>query len=123
MFPILIVEDELNSRYAMEIFLRDRGFNVKAVGTADEALEVARTFKPRLLICDWFLGGPIDGVQLSRKLHTRFPNLQIFFMTGYSIPELQKRLIDIPVQKIFAKPTSLFALKSAVDSLVSDCHV
>lgn len=120
MLSILVVEDELNSRYALDIFLRSRGFNVRAVGTANDALEVSRSFEPQLLICDWILDGDMDGVQLSEKMRSRFPNLEIFFMTGFPLDQLRKRLKGFTVQMIFSKPTSLYELKNAVDNLINN---
>ena len=120
MLSILVVEDELNSRYALEIFLRSRGFNVQAVGTANDALEISRSFEPQLLICDWILDGDMDGVQLSEKLRNRFPNLEIFFMTGFPLNQLRERLKGFTVQMLFAKPTSLYELKNAVDNLLKN---
>jgi DNA-binding response OmpR family regulator len=49
---ILLAEDDRFLRRAAEITLRQRGFNVLLAVDGDEALEMARTHRPDLLLLD-----------------------------------------------------------------------
>ncbi len=113
---ILIVEDEAAARIATRRFLQYRGFRVHAAGTADEAIEMARTLRPDVLICDWKLDGRRDGIDVARLLQHE-QNVDVIFVTAYALNELRRNAPDLRTIGCLRKPISLGALAAAVESL------
>jgi len=64
---ILVVEDEPSLQETLLYNLKKEGYNVEAVGDGREALELARTLKPDLLVLDLMLPG-LDGFEVTRIL-------------------------------------------------------
>jgi two-component system cell cycle sensor histidine kinase/response regulator CckA len=83
-FNILLVEDEDSVRMFGAHALRDFGFNVVDVRTAEEALEtIAQNSKKiDLLITDVTLGS-MDGYSLARLVKQELPDLKIVITSGY----------------------------------------
>ena len=64
---ILVVEDEPSLQDTLLYNLKKEGYFVKAVGDGREALDLARTLKPDLLVLDLMLPG-LDGFEVTRIL-------------------------------------------------------
>jgi two-component system KDP operon response regulator KdpE len=64
---ILLVDDEVPIQRALAPLLRARGYDVEVVGTGTEALNVAATHPPDLIVLD--LGLPdIEGTEVCRRI-------------------------------------------------------
>jgi PAS domain S-box-containing protein len=82
---ILVVEDDADVRaYVVEV-LRDLEYKVLEAQDAPTALAVVERLSGRvdLLLADVILPG-MHGRDLARKIHARWPELKVLFMTGYS---------------------------------------
>lgn len=79
---ILVVDDELVLRKALEKFLTDEDYNVITAGNADEALLKAQTESITCALVDLVLPG-IKGVELVRKLKEISPDMVCIVMTGF----------------------------------------
>ena len=64
---ILVVEDEQSLQETLLYNLKKEGYTVEAVGDGREALDLARTLKPDLLVLDLMLPG-LDGFEVTRIL-------------------------------------------------------
>lgn len=113
---ILILEDEAAARIATLRYLEYRGYSVEAAGSAEEAIRMARERRPDVLICDWKLGGPKDGVDVARQLQSE-QDLDIIFVTAYAQNELRRSAADVRTIRCLRKPISLGVLAAAVDSV------
>lgn len=109
---ILIVEDEDNSRAAMEMYLGATVDDVRSTGTGDEAIDTVASgdFRPDILICDWMLRGNHDGVDVARHVLGACPDVILIFITGQSVEELQRAAADLPVCRFLTKPFGLGSL-------------
>lgn len=115
---ILIVEDEAAARIATRRYLQYRGYRVEAAGTAEEAVSLARELKPDVLICDWKLDGPRDGIEVARELQGRY-GLEVIFVTAYAQNDLRKYAAGLRTLGCLRKPISLGTLAAAVESLAT----
>jgi DNA-binding response OmpR family regulator len=64
---VLVVDDEKDLVELVSYNLQRSGYNVITAGTGTEALELARTHKPDLMVLDLMLPG-IDGTEVARRL-------------------------------------------------------
>jgi len=67
MFKILIIDDDVDLLFLGSSLLKQRGFDVFSLSSADEAFETVRSFKPHLILLDVKLGDQ-DGRDICLKL-------------------------------------------------------
>ena len=99
---ILLVEDEPMVRLVGADLLEDAGFEVVEAADGDEALSILET-RPdvRVLFTDINMPGSLDGLELARVVHERWPQVQLLVTSG----RFQLRSDDIPNNGQFvAKP-------------------
>jgi len=65
--PILIIDDNPSNVKLARLLLANAGYEVRTAGDSEEALEVLKSFTPRLILMDIQLPG-MDGLQLTRLL-------------------------------------------------------
>ena len=100
---IIFVDDEIFLRELWKRILTEEGYEVFAVSTAEECLEVAETDKPDLIISDILLPR-MDGLALCEEIRKR------------------ESLCDIPIILITGVFKDL-AFRSRVDSSTADAFI
>ena len=81
MTRILVVDDEPQIRRALAVNLRARDYDVDLAESGEEALRLAATNHPDLILLDLGLPG-IDGIDVVRGIRG--------WSNGISIPDLQE---------------------------------
>ena len=85
---IMVVEDEDIIREFVCEILAGEGFDTVEFGTADAAWKAfGEGLHVNLLITDIRMPGEIDGAQLTRRVHSEWPELPIIVMSGHETPE------------------------------------
>ncbi|MDB6168797.1 MAG: hybrid sensor histidine kinase/response regulator [Verrucomicrobia bacterium] len=81
---ILVVDDDLMVREMIETVLADSGWTVKlADGAASALKQVAEApAPPALMICD-VLMPKTDGLELTRRMLARVPDLKVVLISGH----------------------------------------
>lgn len=64
---VLVVEDDLDVRELIGMHLRQRGYRIEEATSGEDALPVARAFRPDLVLLDRMLP-VIDGLEICRQL-------------------------------------------------------
>ncbi len=64
---VLIVDDTPVNLKLVRVLLSRQGFEVRTASTAEEALEMAQSFRPGLVLADIQLPG-MDGLEMTRRL-------------------------------------------------------
>lgn len=67
-FRVLVVDDEPIVTEGIERYLSREGFDVETAHDGEEALRIARTWSPDIVLLDLMLPG-IDGLEVCRTLH------------------------------------------------------
>ena len=81
---VLLAEDDPLVASLVERLLDEAGYEVVAARHGVEALRLALQGGPDLLVTDVRM--PVmDGWELSRQLHERWPDLPVIFISGYDI--------------------------------------
>ncbi|EEF60472.1 hybrid sensor histidine kinase/response regulator [Pedosphaera parvula] len=119
---ILLVEDDPTTRQLVGILLRRYGYNIIASATGAQALQLSEQVLAgvQLLLTDVVMPEGIDGVELSKQLQGRNPDLKVVFMSGYSAEVLTKN-ITLPerlmlVQKPFDPKFMLRVVRNTLDA-------
>ena len=82
---VLVVEDEPMVRALVSHVLAAQGYDVRTASNGDEALALAEHADGELdlLISDVVMPG-LNGVELARRLRSRWPGLKVLLISGYS---------------------------------------
>jgi len=81
---VLIIEDDAEMRETLSEILRSEGYEVHAVGTAEEGLSVATQYQ--ICILDLKLPG-MDGLSALRELKRINPRILVIIITAYATKE------------------------------------
>lgn len=108
---ILVVEDNVSARMALEALLDALGFHVLAAGDAKEAqvLFAAQADDIDLLISDMLLPHT-NGPELYDLLKAQKPQLRCVLMSGYPLAEESERLRRHGIEHWIQKPFDLRAM-------------
>ena len=82
---VLVIEDETSVRSALKQVLTSRGIEVIGVATVSDAAALVKQkdFCPDIVLCDYNLPGPINGVECVKSLRAALPGkLPAIVMTG-----------------------------------------
>lgn len=80
---ILLVEDEAVARKVLQAMLVHAGYDVTAVGSGEEAIDLLDKQRYDLLLTDLQLR-KIDGVQVMAVARDRDPDIEVIVLTGYA---------------------------------------
>ena len=116
---IAIVEDDPDQRSNYTDAISKKGYEVRAYGSREEALEGFDASLPDLAILDIILGEEVDaGFQLCRDLLSRSANLPVIFLTE-RIDEIDKISgLRLGAWDYLPKPISLDYLAERISSLL-----
>jgi CheY-like chemotaxis protein len=104
-FTILLVEDFDDARELYAICLRASGYEVIEAATGDEAVALARSAAPDLILMDMLLPG-IDGWQATAELKQdpRLKHVPIVALTAHALSDERERVSKLGCDGFLAKP-------------------
>jgi two-component system nitrate/nitrite response regulator NarL len=96
MKSVVIVEDDPDIQSLIAtIFSMDPRFEVSGLAeSAEDAVEIARTTKPEIIVLDDRLAGALTGVDAVPHLKEAAPQAKIILFTAHA--DLQARVVDQP---------------------------
>jgi DNA-binding response OmpR family regulator len=113
---LLLVDDEVKMLEAMASFLEKEGFRVVTAATGKDALTVAKTENPALVILDWMLPG-MSGIEVCRELRNT-GSYGIIMLTAKT-EETDKIIgLEIGADDYMTKPFSLRELSARIRSVL-----
>ena len=108
MNKILIIEDEQSIRRSIELSLQKEGYEVKGVGTIEEANAITKEFIPELLLCDINLPDG-SGLDYIKSIRTK-TNAHIILLTALDRETDMVMGYDAGADDYVVKPFSLLVL-------------
>ena len=114
---ILYVEDDLDEREMIRIFLSAQGYEVKTAGNIVEALEKARTESFDLFMLDLRLPDGF-GVDLAIKLRALQPAKPIVYYTASAFPEERLETMSKCGEAYLIKPDSFEDIEATIENLM-----
>ena len=85
--PVLVVDDEKNMRLSLKTLLADEGYAVRAVESAEGALNLLEREEFFMVITDARLGG-MSGYEFLAKARGQWPELPVLMLTAYATSRL-----------------------------------
>jgi putative two-component system response regulator len=120
---ILIVDDELSARFALELLLRREGFDVREVHDGKSALVECATFRPDVILLDVVMPG-MDGFEVCRQIKST-PETRltpVVLITGLSATEDRIKGINAGADDFLSKPLDFSELLARTRSLLRLKH-
>ncbi len=113
---ILVVDDKEDSRILVGKILRFRGYEVIGAGTGEEAISMAQTEIPDLILMDIRLPGGIDGLEATRRIKAtpQLAHIPILAMTASVRPEDMQKALDEGCNGFVSKPIDIDELPRQV---------
>ena len=102
---ILIVDNNLTNLKLTRLLLEQERYNVRTATDAEAALEILKTFQPRLILMDIQLPG-MDGLELTRRLKSNSATRQITILalTAYAMKKDERKVAEAGCDGFIAKP-------------------
>ena len=120
---IMIIEDELDILLLYKDYLINKGFSVLATSTtANEALKDYENFYPNLIILDYHLPGKTNGLEASRQILKKNPNVPIIIVTAFDTVKTelsQDRFFTDKHIILLLKPIKLNILEHNIKNLLN----
>ena len=106
---ILIIEDDADSAYLLQLFLKDRGYQVEIAFNGIDGIELARQFSPDIILSDISLTEAMDGYTLARTIGNdpQLNSICLIAMSGYGQKEDKKRAEAAGFEAHLTKPLDL----------------
>lgn len=117
---ILVVEDEPDLLLLIRKVLEPEGYRVISAENAEQAMALAATAEPAidLLLTDVMLPG-MGGVELSRKLMERYPEVGVILMSGYTTEQAGAEGMVFGVANYLPKPFTIGELLRTIELVLA----
>jgi len=112
---VLVIEDNADGAETLRMMLEMEGHHVDVAYDGRQGVARARTFRPDVVLCD--IGLPeMDGFAVARTLRAdgALRSAYLVALTGYALPEDQRRAIEAGFDLHLAKPPTLEQIQDAI---------
>lgn len=113
MKKIMIIDDEVEFCKVLTEGLKELGYQAFYATNGMDGLQMIEKESPQLLLLDIHMPG-MDGMDVIRLIHDRFPNIIIIVISGVTNPAIRKKVIEMGACEYLTKPVNL-------DGLVRNC--
>src|SRR6476646_2668568 len=103
---LLVVDDEAGIRESLSLILKDEGYHVEAVASAEEALQRAASGDIEVVLLDVWLPG-IDGLEALSRLQAASRPPAVIMISGHGTIETAVRATKLGAFDFIEKPLSL----------------
>jgi two-component system cell cycle sensor histidine kinase/response regulator CckA len=116
--PVLVVDDEPLVRTALSRVLTLAGYDVSAVGSGAEAVELvrARPGRFRAIVLDLVMPG-MGGRATYQAVRELDPHVPVLLVSGHAANEEVQAMLDLGVRAFLPKPCSLHDLSAAIAAI------
>ncbi len=118
---ILVVDDKEDSRVLVGKVLKIRGYEVIEAGTGEDAITMAQTELPDLILMDVRLPGGIDGLEATRRIKAlpQLAHIPILAMTASVRPEDMQLALSRGCDGFVRKPIDIDELPKQVAEYIA----
>lgn len=118
-FRVLVVEDEIDSAEALLLSLQQWGYDARICTSGNEALALAPTFQPNVVLLDIRLPD-VDGWKLARKLREWGVNATMIAVTALGEGDDYYRSNKVGIDFHLVKPDFKPQLKQLLERIKRD---
>jgi len=119
---VLIIDDERRIRMILRRLLRDEGYDVEDAASGERGIEVAREFRPDVVLMDLSLPG-MDGIEAMATIREFVPETETIMMTAYGTIESAVEAMRKGAYDYLTKPFDNDALVLKIKRLLERKHL
>lgn len=114
---ILVVDDCHDVTASLCMLLQAWGHDGREANDGHFAVEVARTFRPEVVILDVVLGPRMSSYEVARRLRfdLKFDNLLLLCMSGYDLEIEMDVFREVRIDQLLTKPVDLESLRNLLN--------
>ena len=116
---ILVVDDEPNVLVTYRLILQQRGYEVSAALSSEEARATLAEHEIDLLLCDLSLEKQENGFDVIEVARLKNPQMPTVLLTGYATPEANERAEQMAIPVLF-KPIDIKELLNTISQLLKE---
>lgn len=116
---ILVVDDNADVREILFQKLKHEGYEVLAVGTAEEALSRVGAFDPAIIVTDIRMPG-MGGISLIERVRASVEDVDFIVITGHEDMESTIQAMKAGAAEYLVKPVDLDHLEKVVEQCLRD---
>lgn len=117
---ILIVDDHQLAREGLRAVLEQSGLDVIATAsTGEEAVDLAQTLAPDVILMDVRLGPGIDGLEATRQIVERGLPTRVLMLTLHDMPAYVREALAAGAAGYVLKDTAIGDLRAAIDQVMA----
>ena len=121
---ILTVDDQYHVRRLLEMLLKSAGFEVEMATNGEQGLEMASSFRPDLIICDYKMPGRLNGIEMICTLRNEEfgEEIPVILLSGSASAALAVREHIEILTKVthVSKPFNLKELVALVQEMIEE---
>jgi CheY-like chemotaxis protein len=117
--PVLIVDDNPINMKLARVLLAQEGFEVREAKDGEEALEILKSFHPRLILMDIQLPG-LNGLDLTRRLKAAVEtkDIVIVALTAYAMKGDEDKAREAGCDGYLTKPINTRTLGAYLSAFI-----
>jgi len=116
---VMVVDDNRDAADTAVMLLALWNHEAVAAYGADECLDVAREFRPDVVLMDIGMPGK-SGFDVAKELQQICPSARLVALTGFTRADIRRRAKDEGFADFLVKPVEAEDLKDAVDTQCKD---
>ena len=114
---ILIVDDNPNMSSLLSEMLEVFDYDSVRASDGNEALDLLKDGSISMVITDMRMPN-MSGLELLREVKSRFPDLPVVLISGYSVNEVNSQTSDIKADGFLGKPLMMSDVEKLLNSLL-----
>ncbi len=117
---ILVIDDDVDILDSMKVILEANGYNTLTASTSVEGLNLYKTKKPDLILCDMMMEHIDEGVHIAKEIRNTSKDVPLFLLS--SIGDATANNIDlsfIGYNGVFQKPVNPDSMISVIKKQLS----
>jgi CheY-like chemotaxis protein len=121
---ILVIDDEMMSRYTLNVLLEPKKLNLIFAENGKQGLEKLEHLTPDLVLLDLIMPG-MNGFEVCKYLraNSRFTKLPVVMMTAWDDEETYLRCLKHGASDVLSKPFEYADLNTIVDYYLNKNYV
>ncbi len=118
MMKILVVDDEQPIRETLDMFLREKGYEVVTSEDGGQGLEAVQSERPEMVILDIRLPG-MSGLEVLQRIVGMGKGIPVIMITAYHDMETTIQAMKLGAYEYIHKPIDVDELEIAIDKVVN----
>jgi len=111
---VLVAEDHDDTRFMLGTLLEIRGYAVLETEDGEEAVRLAESRRPDIVLMDATLPR-LDGLTTTRRIHAQLGEVPVIFLSGHAHPAFRATALSAGGTEFLVKPVSLTELERALE--------